>query len=121
MRQGALAAAIAADPAFGHGIVQDIDGEGRAGADDQRPGEQRMRGQRNQLQSLDVRPNHRTAGGKGIGRGTGGRGDDDAIGAVGVHFHIVHANGKLHHLAAVGAFQSDVVQRPILDGFGGTG
>ena len=80
-----------------------------------------MRGQRNQLQSLDVRPNHRTAGGKGIGRGSGGRGDDDAIGAEGVHFHIVHANGELHHLAAVGAFQSDIVQRPILDGFGGTG
>ena len=40
LRQGALTASIAANPAFGHGIVQNIDGEGRAGADDQRPGEQ---------------------------------------------------------------------------------
>ena len=119
LRQGALTASIAANPAFGHGIVQNIDGEGRTGADDQRPGEQGVRGQRNQLQGLDVRPHDRTARGEGVGGGTGGRGDDDAVRAERVHLHIVHADGQFDHLAPVGAFQRDVVQRPILNGLGG--
>ena len=44
------------------------------------------------------------------------RGDDDAVRAERVHLHIVHADGQFDHLAPVGAFQCDVVQRPILNG-----
>ena len=76
-----------------------------------------MRGQRHQLQCLHIRPHDRPARGERIGGGTGRRGYDHAIATEGAHFHVVDADGQFHHLASVRAFQRDVVQRPVLNGF----
>ena len=116
-RQCALTTAVAADPAIRRGILKNVDGERGAGADDERTCEQCVRGQRHQLQCLHIRPHDRPARGKRVGGGTGRRGYDHAIATEGAHLHVVDTDGQFHHFATVGAFQRDVVQRPVLDGF----
>ena len=58
------------------------------------------------------------AGGQRIGSGAGGRGDDEAVRALGINKFAVHKHFKFNHLPRAAARQHHIVQgQRLMDGF----
>ena len=80
---------------------------GVAGDDDRADGEQ-VRTDRGDQHRVDVRHDDGPVGGKVVGRGAGGGGDDDAVGAEGGDGLLVYLDGEVAH-AGDGSFGYDDV------------
>ncbi len=59
------------------------------------------------------RENDGAAGGKRIGRGAGGRADDEAVGLVGAHELLVDVDVEIDHAGDVGLGEDGVVERVV--------
>ena len=107
-------AAVAPQHAAGRGPLrlEHLDGQHGRRRHDQRPGEQRVRRDRHHQQGLDLRPDHRPAGGERVGGRPGRRGHHDAVAADGRHRAAVDLGDDLEHPLPARLLDAGLVDRP---------
>ena len=100
------------------GDADDLDADGGvAGDDDGADGEQ-VRTDGGDHHGVDAGHDDGAVGGEVVGRGAGGGGDDDAVGAEGGDELLVDLDGEVAHAGDGALGDDDVVEGvPLLDGF----
>ena len=104
-------AAVGGDPGA-VAVGGDGDGQHRVRRGDQRAGEERVRVARHEQQRLDVGPDHRAAGGEGVGGRAGGGGAQDAVAAEAGQRPAVDGDDDVEHPGALGLLDRHLVERP---------
>src|SRR5699024_5216359 len=90
----------------------DLHAEAGGRVDDQRFGEQRVGGDRNEDERFDLGPDDGTAGGERVRGRAGGGGEDDAVAAEGGYGAGVDAEDDVDHPGFRGLLDGRLVERP---------
>ena len=114
-RQRAAGLAVERDQQIVGPARHRLDHDPVGGRHDQRPDGERVRRDRRDDDRLDAGHHDRPAGAQAVGGRAGGRGDDDAVGAVGADVLALDEDVDPHHAGDAALVHRDVVHRELAD------